>query len=203
MRHFAVVGSGPGGFYTAEALNKAYGDQARVDIIDRYPVPYGLVRFGVAPDHQSLKAVSKRYDTTAESPGVGFIGNVCVGTDVSVAELLDFYEAVLADIRFAPASRHLQWTKNYLALMLKNRYRHVAALGNRNYKTHGGAIQIHNLEIGIRLLESWNANVILLCACEKLENCHRRVVKAELEKRGHPVEEITGWDTLQQSLFGF
>ena len=62
MRHFAVVGSGPGGFYTAEALNKAYGDQARVDIVDRYPVPYGLVRFGVAPDHQSLKAVSKRYD---------------------------------------------------------------------------------------------------------------------------------------------
>ena len=51
MRHFAVVGSGPGGFYTAEALNKAYGEAARIDIIDRYPVPYGLVRFGVAPDH--------------------------------------------------------------------------------------------------------------------------------------------------------
>ena len=62
MRHFAIVGSGPAGFYTAEALVKAYGDQARIDIIDRYPVPYGLIRFGVAPDHQSLKAVSKRYD---------------------------------------------------------------------------------------------------------------------------------------------
>jgi hypothetical protein len=67
MRHFAVVGSGPAGFYTAEALAKAYGDQARIDIIDRYPVPYGLIRFGVAPDHQSLKAVSKRYDKVAES----------------------------------------------------------------------------------------------------------------------------------------
>jgi ferredoxin--NADP+ reductase len=53
MRHFAVVGSGPAGFYTAEALVKAYGDTARIDIIDRYPVPYGLIRFGVAPDHQS------------------------------------------------------------------------------------------------------------------------------------------------------
>ena len=66
MRHFAIVGSGPAGFYTAEALAKAYGDSARIDIIDRYPVPYGLIRFGVAPDHQSLKAVSKRYDKVAD-----------------------------------------------------------------------------------------------------------------------------------------
>ena len=95
MRHFAIVGSGPAGFYTAEALEKAYGDQARVDILDRYPVPYGLIRFGVAPDHQSLKAVSKRYDKVVESPGVDFIGNVAVGSDVSVAELLDLYDAVI------------------------------------------------------------------------------------------------------------
>jgi NADPH-dependent glutamate synthase beta subunit-like oxidoreductase len=86
MRHFAVVGSGPAGFYTAEALAKAYGEQARIDILDRYPVPYGLIRFGVAPDHQSLKAVSKRYDKVAETGGVDFIGNVAVGADVSVAE---------------------------------------------------------------------------------------------------------------------
>ena len=106
MRHFAVVGSGPGGFYTAEALNKAYGEQARVDVLDRYPVPYGLVRFGVAPDHQSLKAVSKRYDKTAESSGVDFIGNVCVGRDVSIAELLDLYDAVVLAIG-APHDRKL------------------------------------------------------------------------------------------------
>ena len=95
MRHFAVVGSGPAGFYTAEALEKAYSDQARIDILDRYPVPYGLIRFGVAPDHQSLKAVSKRYDKVAESAGVDFIGNVTIGRDVSVAELLDLYDAVI------------------------------------------------------------------------------------------------------------
>lgn len=95
MRHFAVVGSGPAGFYTAEALEKVYGDKARIDILDRYPVPYGLIRFGVAPDHQSLKAVSKRYDKVAESAGVDFIGNVAVGRDVSVAELLDLYDAVI------------------------------------------------------------------------------------------------------------
>src|SRR3954447_2099722 len=95
MRHFAVVGSGPAGFYTAEALEKAYGEQARIDILDRYPVPYGLIRFGVAPDHQSLKAVSKRYDKVAESAGVDFIGNVTIGRDVSIAELLDLYDAVI------------------------------------------------------------------------------------------------------------
>jgi len=95
MRHFAIVGSGPAGFYTAEALEKAYGGKARIDILDRYPVPYGLIRFGVAPDHQSLKAVSKRYDKVAESAGVDFIGNVTVGRDVSIAELLDLYDAVI------------------------------------------------------------------------------------------------------------
>jgi NADPH-dependent glutamate synthase beta subunit-like oxidoreductase len=106
MRHFAVVGSGPGGFYTAEALNKAYGETARIDILDRYPVPYGLVRFGVAPDHQSLKAVSKRYDKTATSAGVDFIGNVCVGRDLSIAELLELYDAVVLAIG-APNDRTL------------------------------------------------------------------------------------------------
>src|SRR5690242_662025 len=106
MRHFAVVGSGPAGFYTAEALDKAFGENARIDILDRYPVPYGLIRFGVAPDHQSLKAVSKRYDKVAESPGVDFIGNVTIGKDVSVEELLGLYDAVILAIG-APHDRKL------------------------------------------------------------------------------------------------
>ena len=106
MRHFAVVGSGPAGFYTAEALEKAFGENARIDILDRYPVPYGLIRFGVAPDHQSLKAVSKRYDKVTESPGVDFIGNVTIGSDVSVDELLGLYDAVILAIG-APHDRKL------------------------------------------------------------------------------------------------
>jgi NADPH-dependent glutamate synthase beta subunit-like oxidoreductase len=106
MRHFAVVGSGPAGFYTAEALVKAFGDQARIDIIDRYPVPYGLIRFGVAPDHQSLKAVSKRYDQVAASDQVNFVGNVRVGSDVSADELVSLYDAVILAIG-APNDRKL------------------------------------------------------------------------------------------------
>ena len=106
MRHFAVIGSGPAGFYTAEALAKAYGEAARIDIIDRYPVPYGLIRFGVAPDHQSLKAVSKRYDQVASGNTVRFVGNVTVGRDLSTAELLDCYDAVILAIG-APHDRKL------------------------------------------------------------------------------------------------
>src|SRR5215203_4259812 len=95
MRHFAVVGSGPAGFYTAEALEKTYGDEARIDILDRYPVPYGLIRFGVAPDHQSIKAVSRRYDKVAEGGAARFVGNVAVGKAVSVDELKALYDAVI------------------------------------------------------------------------------------------------------------
>jgi ferredoxin--NADP+ reductase len=95
MRHFAVIGSGPAGFYTAEALTKAYGDAAQIDIIDKLPVPYGLIRFGVAPDHQSIKAVSRRYDKVAEGGTVRFVGNVPVGAAVSVDELKALYDAVI------------------------------------------------------------------------------------------------------------
>ncbi|MEO8141807.1 MAG: FAD-dependent oxidoreductase [Sphingomicrobium sp.] len=95
MRHFAIIGSGPAGFYTAEALAKSFGDGAKIDIIDKLPVPYGLIRFGVAPDHQSIKAVSKRYDKVADDPQVRFVGNVAVGGAVSVAELRGMYDAVI------------------------------------------------------------------------------------------------------------
>ena len=95
MRQFAVIGSGPAGFYTVEALAKAYGGTARIDLIDKLPVPYGLIRFGVAPDHQSIKAVSRRYDKVMEDAAVRFVGNVAVGGDVTISELLDLYDAVV------------------------------------------------------------------------------------------------------------
>lgn len=95
MRHVAVIGSGRAGYYTAEACQKAFGDAVRVDIIDRLPVPFGLIRSGVAPDHQSIKAVSRRYEATALSENVRFVGNVSVGQDVTIAELLGLYDAVV------------------------------------------------------------------------------------------------------------
>jgi NADPH-dependent glutamate synthase beta subunit-like oxidoreductase len=95
MRHVAIIGSGPAGFYTAEALQKLYGEGIAVDIIDRLPVPYGLIRSGVAPDHQSIKAVSKRYDKTAVGANTRFVGNVTLGGDVSVEELKGLYDAIV------------------------------------------------------------------------------------------------------------
>ena len=106
MRHVAVIGSGPAGYYTAEALDRKFGGDVRVDIIDRLPVPFGLIRFGVAPDHQSIKAVAQRYELIAMEKTVRFAGHVAVGQDVTVAELLDLYDAVVVATG-APADRPL------------------------------------------------------------------------------------------------
>ncbi len=95
MRHIAIVGSGPAGYYTAEALQRTLGEAVRIDIIDRLPVPFGLIRSGVAPDHQSIKAVTRRYEAVALTDQVRFIGNLAVGRDVTVAELAMLYDAVV------------------------------------------------------------------------------------------------------------
>lgn len=95
MRHIAIIGSGPAGYYTAEAAQKQWGDDVRVDIFDMLPVPYGLIRTGVAPDHQSIKGVSRRYETTALSDNVRFVGNVKIGRDISIGELQNLYDAVV------------------------------------------------------------------------------------------------------------
>jgi NADPH-dependent glutamate synthase beta subunit-like oxidoreductase len=95
VRHIAIVGSGPAGYYTAEAVQKAFGDDVRIDILDRLPVPYGLIRSGVAPDHQSIKAVYRRYETVNLSDNVRFVGNVTVGRDVDMGVLQALYDAVV------------------------------------------------------------------------------------------------------------
>ena len=106
MRHIAIVGSGPAGYYTAEAAGKQWGEDVRVDVFDSLPVPYGLIRTGVAPDHQSIKKVSVRYEKTALSEEVRFVGNVQVGRDVSIAELQELYDAVILATG-APHDRNL------------------------------------------------------------------------------------------------
>ena len=95
MRQIAIIGSGPAGYYTAEAAQKLWGDDVRVDIFDSLPVPYGLIRFGVAPDHQSIKGVYRRYEATSLSDNVRFVGNVMVGKDVTIGELQELYDAVV------------------------------------------------------------------------------------------------------------
>jgi ferredoxin/flavodoxin---NADP+ reductase len=91
----AVVGSGPAGFYAADALLRSDDPPATADVIDRLPTPWGLVRLGVAPDHENIKAVSRAFEKTAARPGFRFFGNVEVGSTVSHRELLSVYDAVV------------------------------------------------------------------------------------------------------------
>lgn len=93
----AVVGTGPSGFYAVQALLDK-GIDCRIDLIETLPTPYGLIRGGVAPDHQHTKRVIRTYEETASQPTVSFYGNVQVGRDVSVLELRAFYDAVVLAI---------------------------------------------------------------------------------------------------------
>ena len=90
----AVVGSGPAGFYAAGALLAA-DTPVEVDMIERLPTPWGLVRLGVAPDHPKIKSVSRAFERIAAQPGFRFLGNVEVGRDVEHRELVDLYDAVV------------------------------------------------------------------------------------------------------------
>ena len=93
-RKVCVVGSGPGGMYVAQGLLKKEPD-TEIDILDRLPSPFGLIRGGVAPDHQTTKNVDKAFEKSLVQRGVRFLGNIEVGRDVSVAELLEIYDAVV------------------------------------------------------------------------------------------------------------
>lgn len=103
-RRFCVVGSGPAGMYAADRLLAHYGDAARVDVLERLPTPFGLVRSGVAPDHAGTKSVTNRFDGILADPRVTFFGNVELGRDVSVAELVPRCETPPAH-RTEPAPR--------------------------------------------------------------------------------------------------
>ena len=91
----AIIGSGPAGFYAAEALLRRTDTVVHVDMFDRLPTPYGLVRGGVAPDHQSIKTVVRVYEKTAARPTFRFLGNVCLGRDVMVEDLRRHYHQII------------------------------------------------------------------------------------------------------------
>jgi ferredoxin/flavodoxin---NADP+ reductase len=91
----AIVGAGPAGFYAADALFRQAGLNARVDVFDRLPTPFGLVRFGVAPDHQKIKSVTAQFDRIASAPGFRFFGHVELGKDVTVDDLRAHYHQIV------------------------------------------------------------------------------------------------------------
>src|SRR4051812_28010358 len=98
----AVVGAGPSGFYAADQLLSA---GFAVDLFDRLPTPYGLVRAGVAPDHPKIKSVTRVYEKTAGDPSFRFFGGVDVGADVARDALLERYHAVVYAVGTASDNR--------------------------------------------------------------------------------------------------
>ncbi|MCL4866109.1 MAG: FAD-dependent oxidoreductase [Gemmatimonadales bacterium] len=101
----AIIGAGPSGFYAAEHLQKQGRDIA-IDLFDRLPTPFGLVRGGVAPDHPKIKSVTRVYDKIAARPGFRFFGNVEFGRDVTLADLQRHYHAIVFSCG-APSDRAL------------------------------------------------------------------------------------------------
>ncbi|MFC3674152.1 NAD(P)-binding protein [Ferrovibrio xuzhouensis] len=94
LHHIAIVGSGPSGLFCADALLRQRPD-LKIDVFDRLPTPYGLIRFGVAPDHQGTKAVTRQFDRLFGGGSLRFVGHVAVGTDLPLARLLETYDAVV------------------------------------------------------------------------------------------------------------
>lgn len=92
--HIGIVGSGPAGFYTAQQILKSH-DDALIDIYERLPVPFGLARFGIAPDHPETKNCINQFTSTAQSERCSFFGNVNIGKDLNISELLQAYDAVI------------------------------------------------------------------------------------------------------------
>ena len=102
----AVIGSGPAGFYAAGEILRQQSWSIKVDIFDRLPTPYGLVRGGVAPDHQKIKSVTKIYSRIAENENFRFFGNVEFGSDIFRSDLLEFYDAIIYAVG-SPSDRPL------------------------------------------------------------------------------------------------
>jgi ferredoxin--NADP+ reductase len=94
MRPIAIIGSGPAGCYLADQLLRIIPD-ASIDVLERLPVPFGLVRYGVAPDHQGTKAIARVLDRVLSREHVSLFGNVEVGRDVHLEELMSVYDAVV------------------------------------------------------------------------------------------------------------
>jgi len=102
----AIIGSGPSGFYAAAHLQSQDDLTVEIDMFDRLPTPYGLVRGGVAPDHQKIKSVTKAYDRIAADPNFRFYGHVEFGKDITHAEFTNYYHAIIYAVG-AQTDRHM------------------------------------------------------------------------------------------------
>lgn len=103
-------------------------------------------------------------------------------------------DAVLVDVRFSPTNELMRWRQDYLKALLREKYRHVAQLGNR--ANRAGANQIQHLDLGLKVLLSFGTNAVLMCECANSRGCHREIIAKELRRRGFAVKELSDWKSI-------
>ncbi len=122
------------------------------------------------------------------------------GKDIDdLKPMLAALNAVLVDVRFSPTSELMRWRQIYLKTLLREKYHHVAQLGSRAFR--GGRNQIQNLDLGIKVLVSFNANAVLMCECADLRECHRLVIAEELRSLGFETKELVDWNVDKPALY--
>ena len=118
------------------------------------------------------------------------------GQDINdLKPMLDALDAV----RFPPASEVMCWRQVYLKTLLREKYHHLPQFGNRAFRERGVSIQ--NLDLGIKILLSFNSNAVLMCGCADLKTCHRHTIAQELRRKGYEAEELKSWKAAETNLF--
>ncbi len=127
-------------------------------------------------------------------PKIKFYTTACAGQDINdLKPMLCALDAVLVDVRFSPISPIMRWRQIYLKPLLREKYHHVAPLGSRVFRE--GRNQIQNLDLGVKILLSFNTNAVLMCECADFKECHRRVIAEELRRKGFDTEELENWNS--------
>ncbi len=187
----AIVGTGPSGFYAAQALLEK-GVDCRIDLIDTLPTPFGLIRGGVAPDHQHTKRITRTYEEIAAQPTVNFYGNVEAGRDISILELRSLYDAVVLAIGM-PMDRGL----DLIGGAKKGVYGAAEFVGW--YNGHPAYRQLNPLLDDKRVAVIGNGNVALDIGRVL---CKTRDEMAKTDIPGYAVEAIQGSPITDIYIFG-
>lgn len=130
---------------------------------------------------------------TAPQQIIKFYTTGYAGKDINdLKPLLDRLDAILVDVRFSPTSEIMRWRQIYLKTLLREKYHHVPQLGSRAFRDVRH--QIQNLDLGIKILVSFNANAVLMCECPDPKECHRLVIAEELRRKRFDAEELENWN---------
>lgn len=129
---------------------------------------------------------------TAPQQKIKFYTTGYAGKNINdLKPMLNALDAVLVDVRFSPTSEIMFWRQVYLKTLLREKYYHVPQLGSRAFRE--GKAQIQNLDLGIKVLVSFNANAVLMCECADPNECHRTSIAQELKRKGFEAEELENW----------